>query len=381
MNDVKPGLYRSVSQYHHGKENKIGVLLVNLGTPEAPTTGATRRYLRQFLSDRRVIEASRWTWLPILYLAVLPFRSSKSAKKYASIWTDKGSPLMVISRQQTTALQQQLDKLSPNVLVELGMSYGKPSIEGVLSSLKNAGCNRILILPAYPQYAGSTIGSVFDSVSSEISTWRRVPHLRFVSGYHNHPGFIAALAASIRNHWDKHGKPQQLVFSFHGTPVASLHQGDPYHCQCHETARLTAETLKLKNEEWIVTFQSRFGPTQWLQPYTDKTLEALPKKDVRDIQIVCPAFSADCLETLEEIDEENREIFLSAGGEKFSYIPALNDNEHHIEFLASLVKENCDDWCRAQQRENDPATRQLRSEKARQLRTSGPNADGIQETE
>ena len=342
--------------YAHGAVEQIGVLLVNLGTPTAPTAAALRRYLRQFLSDTRVIESPRWRWLPILYGIVLPFRAPRSAAAYKKIWTAAGSPLM----QNCMAQQQQIAAAfaDESVAVELGMSYGTPSIAAALHKLKSQNCRRIVVLPLYPQYASSTTGSVFVDVVGELSRWRAVPHLRFVAAYADDARYIGALADSIDSYWQQHGRADELIFSFHGTPKEMLLAGDPYHCLCHKTARLTATKLNLRADEWRTVFQSRFGRSEWLRPYADETIKSLPKQGVRRVHVVCPGFSADCLETLEEIAGENREYFMEAGGEEFGYIPALNDSARHIKFLQDLIKDNIADWLMQLQKQNTPAERE-----------------------
>ena len=334
----------------HGEAEKIGVLLVNLGTPDAPTTKALRKYLRQFLSDPRVVESPRWKWLPILYGIVLPFRSPRSAAAYRKIWTKEGSPLM----QNCLAQQRAVADVFADtpVSVSLGMSYGSPSIAQALRELAAQHCRRIVVLPMYPQYAGSTTGSVFVDVTRELARWRAVPHLRFIAAYGDDERYITALADSILEHWKTHERPDKLLFSFHGTPLKMLTDGDPYHCLCHKTARLTAQKLDLRDDEWMVTFQSRFGRDRWLSPPTDETLQTLAGDGARHVQVVCPGFSADCLETLEEIAGENCEYFLEGGGESFSYIPALNASSSHIDFLTALIRDNIGDWLRDVREQN-----------------------------
>lgn len=313
-----------------------GVLLVNLGTPDAPTTPAVRRYLAEFLSDPRVIEIPALVWKLILHGIILRVRPKKSAALYQSIWTDEGSPLLAISQHQQAAIQAQL---GDDVSVKLGMRYGNPSIASALREFREAGIQRIIVLPLYPQYAAPTTGSVFDAVARELMTWRWVPELDFINGYVNHPLYINALANSIREHIDAQGVPQKIIFSYHGMPKRNLELGDPYYCFCMKTTRLVQEKLALDPALCLSTFQSRFGYAEWLQPYTDKTLEALPGNGVKHIAIVSPAFSADCLETLEELAEQNREIFLHSGGEIYHYIPALNDRADHIEALVDIIKQ------------------------------------------
>lgn len=313
-----------------------GVLLINLGTPDAPTAPAVREYLAEFLSDPRVIEIPQILWKLILHGIILRVRPKKSAALYQSIWTDEGSPLLAISKRQRSAVQQQLGEQAK---VKLGMRYGNPSIAEALREFKEEGVRKIVVLPLYPQYAAPTTGSVFDAVARELMSWRWVPELSFISGYFDSPLYIDSLAQSVREHIDTCGMPQKLIFSYHGMPKRNLDLGDPYYCFCIKTTRLVAEKLGLDKEVCLSTFQSRFGYAEWLQPYTDKTLEKLPESGVKHIAILSPAFSADCLETLEELAEQNREIFLHAGGETYQYIPALNDRPDHIAALVEIIKE------------------------------------------
>lgn len=339
----------SSNNYSHGQGERLGVLLVNLGTPAAPTASALRVYLRQFLSDPRVIETPRLVWWFILNLFILPRRSPRSAALYKKIWSSAGSPLLKFSRAQQRKLQRQFHSQPIPISVELAMSYGSPSIPRALNQLREKGMTHLLVLPLYPQYASSTTGSVFEALTQVLNKWRWIPHLRTIHSYHDEPLFIQELVRSIKLFQSKHGKPQLLIFSFHGIPLESLLNGDPYHCQCHKTARLVAEGLRLQRDEYRVCFQSRFGRQEWLQPYTDKTLESLPAAGIKDIQVVCPGFSSDCLETLEEIKQENRQLFIQAGGKKFSYIPCLNDSIGHISFLTHLIKRNLSDWLSSRQ--------------------------------
>lgn len=331
--------------YFHGKSECTGVLLVNLGTPDAPDAPSLRRYLKEFLSDPRVVEIPRIIWNVILYGIILNTRPAKSAAKYRSVWTENGSPLMHISLQQQKALQKAMDtRFNGPVKIELAMRYGNPSIASGLLKLKAAGARRLLILPLYPQYCAATNATSFDKVFDELKRWRWVPELRLVNHYHDHPGYIEALASSVLEHWEQHPRGQQLIMSFHGIPKRNLMLGDPYHCECYKTARLLAEALNLKAHEWRVTFQSRFGKAEWLQPYTDKTLQALPAEGIKNVDIICPGFAADCLETLEEIQQENREYFQHAGGENYHYIPALNANSKHIHALADIIQQHTQGW-------------------------------------
>lgn len=314
---------------------KVGVLLINLGTPDAPTTSALRRYLREFLSDPRVIEIPRFVWLCILHGIILRVRPKKSAKLYQSVWTSEGSPLLAISKQQQHAIQEQL---GDGFSVKLGMRYGNPSIASALRELQKEAVRKIIVLPLYPQYAAPTTGSSFDAVAKELSAWRWVPELHFINNYCDESLYIDALANSVREHIEKNGKPQKIVFSYHGMPKRNLELGDPYYCFCIKTTRLVAERLGLDKNDYIASFQSRFGYAEWLKPYTDETLKNLPAEGVKNIAIISPAFSADCLETLEELAVENRHTFTAAGGEKYTYIPALNDRADHIHALADIIR-------------------------------------------
>lgn len=331
--------YVSNPERRHGVERCIGVLIANLGTPEAPTPEAVKRYLAEFLIDPRVIEAPRLIWWLILHSFILPYRPKRSAAAYAKIWTDEGSPLLCTAKKQRQAIQHYLDEHSKdNFRVALAMRYGSPTIKDGLQTLQHANAKKIIVLPLYPQYSATTTASVFDAVADILKTWRNIPELHWIRHYHNVPAYINALVGSIRTHWQRQGRPEKILFSFHGLPRAYFDAGDPYYCECHKTAKLVATELNLKREEWLVSFQSRFGFKQWLKPYTDKTLKQLATAGSKNIHVMCPGFSADCLETLEEIDMQNKTIFLQAGGEKFSYIPALNDHSTHISMLADLIQ-------------------------------------------
>lgn len=337
--------YTGNPEYTHGRSGCVGVLLANLGTPDAPTPAALRRYLGEFLADPRVVEFPRPLWWAVLHGIVLRVRPRRAAHSYRKVWGEEGSPLLAISRHQTAALQDALERrLGAPVRVALGMRYGKPSIAAALESLRAANARRILVLPLYPQYSATTTASTLDAVGAVLRRWREIPDLRFVSRYHDQPGYIHALAESIRQHWDKQPPGERLLFSFHGLPKRYLRAGDPYHCECHKTARLVAEALDLAPDRWQVAFQSRFGREEWLQPYTDVTLREWAQRGIRHVDVVCPGFSADCLETLEEIAIQNRELFHAAGGESYHYIPALNTRPEHIDFLADLVLEQGRGW-------------------------------------
>jgi ferrochelatase len=342
---LKKNLFPGDPHFQHGEVPAVGILVANLGTPDAPTRPALRRYLKEFLSDPRVIELSRPFWWLILNGIILNTRPREVAKLYHEIWTEEGSPLLAITRKQAHALEATLRREVGSPLhTAVGMRYGNPSIASALRELRKKGCRRILVLPMYPQYAAATTASTFDAVTAELQTWRWVPELRTIHTYHDHPGYTAALAASIREVWERDGEPEKLVFSFHGIPQRYFDDGDPYHCLCHKSARLTAEALGLPQERYVVSFQSLFGKEEWIKPYTDVTIRALGKSGVKRLDVICPGFAADCLETLEEIDGQNREFFLESGGEKFRYIPALNDRTDHIEALAALTLEHLQGW-------------------------------------
>ncbi|WP_336798123.1 ferrochelatase [Erwinia aphidicola] len=316
------------------RQDKPGVLLVNLGTPDAPTTPAVKSYLKQFLSDKRVVDTPRWLWWPILNLAILPLRSPRVSKLYASVWMDEGSPLMVYSQRQRAALAARLD-----MPVALGMSYGNPSLKSAIDSLMEQGVNRLIVLPLYPQFSCSTVAAVWDGITSVFAGYRSLPSVNFIRDYAEHPAYIAALKASVERSFAKHGKPDLLVGSFHGIPQRFANEGDDYPQRCHDTFEALKSSLGLSSSEAMLTFQSRFGREPWLMPYTDETMKSLPAKGVKHVQIMSPGFSSDCLETLEEINGENREIFLHAGGTRFEYIPALNDDEAHITMMMELVNQ------------------------------------------
>jgi ferrochelatase len=331
--------------YDHGESGRLGILLSNLGTPDAPEPKALRRYLREFLSDPRVVELPRPIWWLVLNLIILQTRPAKSAEAYAQVWTEEGSPLLAISRRQQAALQTLMDERFENPpLVGLGMRYGNPSLKSTLDEMMQAGVRRLLVLPLYPQYGSAITASTFDEVTRVIQRYRWLPELRFVTQYCDEPGYIEAVVASIREHWQANGRGDVLVFSFHGIPRQSMLAGDPYYCYCLKTARLVTEQLRLEQDQYRVTFQSRLGPAEWLKPYTAETMEELGKAGTRRVDVVCPGFSADCVETLEEIKMENRDIFVEAGGGEFTYIPALNDRADHIEALYDLVVRHASGW-------------------------------------
>lgn len=333
------------SAYQHGSPGNTGVLLINLGTPDAPTPAALRPYLKEFLSNRRVIEVPRLIWWPILYGFILPFRPKQSAEKYALIWTAEGSPLKVHTERQTALLAEMLrNTVSNKLVVEYAMNIGNPSVTSVLNKMKSAGCDRILVIPLFPQYAASSTAAAMDAVFAALNHMRNMPAIRTVKQYHDHPGYIAALAQNIREYWEQHGQPDKLIISFHGVPRKNLDKGDPYFCFCQKTGRLLAEALNLEQSQYQVCFQSRFGRAQWLQPYTAETLENLGKNQTRRVDIVCPGFVSDCLETLEEIAIEGKKIFIEAGGKEYHYIPCLNERADWIAALADIVQSNLHGW-------------------------------------
>jgi ferrochelatase len=328
-------------QPRRGPHARSGILLVNLGTPDSPTPQAVRRYLRQFLSDPRVVEIPRALWLPILHAFVLTTRPKQSARKYASIWSAEGSPLRVHTERQAQLLGE---RLGSQVRVEFAMRYGSPSIPDTLARLKSEGCERVLVFPLYPQYAASSTATALDQVAEFIQKTRNVPELRVIKEFHDHPAYIDALAGLVRDHWKQSGRPDKLVMSFHGLPRYTLARGDPYCSECHHTAHLLAERLELADGEWRTTFQSRFGRTEWIKPYTALTLSEYGLQGVRRVDVVCPGFVADCLETLEEIGIEGRKIFLDSGGAEFHLLPCLNERADWIDALAAIARLHLGDW-------------------------------------
>ena len=348
--------------YSHGSAERCAILLVNLGTPAAPTTAALRRYLAQFLWDPRVVEIPRPLWWLILHGVILRTRPAKSAAKYAAIWTAQGSPLLSWTVRQAQALQATLDARGHQTLVRPAMRYGDPSIDDTLDALRAEGVTRILVLPLYPQYAGATTASTIDAVADWARRARRLPELRFVNHYHDDPGYIAALAASVRAHWAQNGRGQKLVMSFHGVPARSLALGDPYHCECHKTGRLLAEALGLGRDDYLVSFQSRLGRARWLEPYTEPSVKRLAAEGVRHVDAICPGFAADNLETLEEIAMEAKDAFLQAGGQQFNFIPCLNDSPDWIAALGDLAECHLQGW--PSRATDDAARRQAQRERA-----------------
>ena len=337
-------MFKPEPAHRHGQSRKTAILLVNLGTPEAPTAGALKPYLRQFLSDPRVVEIPKPVWWVILNAFILTTRPAQSAKKYAQIWTPEGSPLMVHTVEQARRLAA---RLGPGFVVDHAMRYGNPSIDSRLADLKASGCDRVLVIPLYPQYAASSSGTVFDAVFDSLKGMRNPPELRIIKHFHDHPGYIAALAANVEAHWQKNGRPEKLVMSFHGVPRRTLELGDPYHCECLKTGRLLGEALGLAESEYQVTFQSRFGRAKWLEPYTVEVLEKLGGAGCRRVDVICPGFVSDCLETLEEINMEVRAAFLNAGGGEYHYIPALNEGDAWIGALAAIAADNLQGWTEA----------------------------------
>jgi ferrochelatase len=334
--------YLGELNYDHAIPQRLGILVANLGTPESPEPADVRRFLAEFLWDPRVVEAPRWLWWLALNGVILRLRPRKSAHAYRQIWTAGGSPLLIHSRAIAESLAKR-GELGPDVAVALGMSYGRPSIVHALRELKSKGARRILVLPLYPQYSGTTTASVFDRVTLELQSWRWVPEVRFVTSYANEPAYVEALAASIRERWQTHGRAH-LLFSFHGIPKRYLLSGDPYHCQCQSTARLVAQALQLDRSEWSVSFQSQVGREEWLKPYTDELLIQYAKSGPKRLTLVCPGFATDCLETLEEIELRNRDLFLRAGGESYDYVPALNASAAQMNLLEAVVRKHCAGW-------------------------------------
>ncbi|MFT7371453.1 MAG: ferrochelatase [Oleiphilaceae bacterium] len=345
MISLKTKKYIGTRNFSHQKKEKVGVLITNLGTPEAPTTKAVRTYLTEFLHDPRIIEIPRLLWLLILHGFILRVRPKRSAKAYQSVWGNKGSPLMFHTQDQCTALSETLkEQWGDQIQVEFAMRYGSPNMSSALQKLADDNVTKLVVLPLYPQYASSTIGSTFDAMAEDLTQRRWLPQLRFISGYLHSPLYIEALAESVKGFWAEHGKAEKLILSYHGLPEQTLKDGDPYFCQCHATTRLLVSVLGLTEGEYLTTFQSRVGRAEWLKPYTDDTMKSLPAQGVKSIQVICPGFSSDCLETIEEIEVENRDYFIENGGENYAYIPALNASENHIKALASLVNDNLAGW-------------------------------------
>jgi ferrochelatase len=351
--------FRTEPKFVHGTPERVAILLLNLGTPDEPTPAAVRRYLREFLSDARVVEIPRLAWRLLLETVILPLRAKRSAAKYQSVWTKDGSPLKVNTEKQAKLLRGRLGGLGASVLVEYAMRYGNPSIDSMLDRLKAAGATRILVLPLYPQYSATTTATGQDAVFDWCKKIRRLPELRFVAHYHDHPSYIQAMAQHVRTavHPEQRQDVMQgyvsrfTVFSFHGLPERSLKLGDPYHCECLKTGRLLARALNLEDHEYRVTFQSRFGRAEWLKPYTEPTLIELAKEGRRAVDVFCPGFPADCLETLEEIAIECKAAFLAAGGQDFHYVPALNDDPRWIDALAQIALDHLQGWLQPQDEE------------------------------
>lgn len=337
--------FRSNTEFHHDQKTATGILLLNLGTPDEPTPAAIRRYLAEFLSDPRVIEMPRLLWKLILHGVILRIRPSKVSHAYKAVWTEQGSPLLQITREQTRKIEQQLKtKMKGQIAVEFGMRYGNPSIASAMNKLMSANIERLIVLPLYPQYSATTTASSFDAIAKELLQWRRIPALRLITQYHDHNGYIDSLVKSIQQFREKQGEADILLFSFHGLPKRYLLAGDPYYCHCQKTARLVAEKLGLAKSQWRISFQSRVGREEWLKPYTDELLLELAKTKETSVQVICPGFSADCLETLEEINMQNRDLFIENGGTHYDYIPALNADEAHIHFLSELILNESGDW-------------------------------------
>ena len=336
--------YIGEKNYEHGSKEKIGVLITNLGTPDAPNKQELKVYLNQFLSDPRVIELPKILWQILLKLVILQIRPSKSAEAYKQIWTDRGSPLLDIANRQLNKIQSSFSSKNENIVFEVGMRYGNPSIPDALSKLQKKQIRRLLVLPMYPQYCAATTGSTFDEVTNVLQKWRWIPEMRFINQYFEEKNYIEALSNSIKSFWKKNKKPQKIIFSYHGIPKRYLTNGDPYHCFCLKTTRLVKEHLGLLDDEIMTTFQSRFGKEEWLKPYTSETLKELPKQGIKNIHIISPGFSSDCLETLEELEKENKEYFMESGGENYHYIPCLNDHEDHIDVFVNLIKKHIQGW-------------------------------------
>ncbi len=364
--------FESLPDFEHGRPDSLGVLIVNLGTPSSPSAADVRRYLREFLWDPRVVEVPRPLWWLILHGFILRFRPSRSARAYRKIWTADGSPLLLHSQALADRVEESLrERVAGPVNVELAMTYGTPSIRSALSKLINSGSRRIVCLPLYPQYSGTTTGSVFDLVTRELQRQRWVPEFRFINHYHDAEGYVAASVQSIRDYWASHGRGDHLLFSFHGLPQKNLLRGDPYHCQCLKTARQIAESLGLDEDFWTVAFQSRVGREEWLRPYTDETIVALGEGGLQRLDVVCPGFAADCLETLEEIAMQYAGDFCDSGGRELCYIPALNARDDHVDFMARLIEEHAHGWPETSPNWNADASRSERAESRQRAMDSG----------
>lgn len=353
--------YKGNPTFSHEQADKIGVLITNLGTPQAPTKAALRPYLKEFLSDPRVVEFPRLLWKLVLNGVILNVRPARSAESYKTVWTEQGSPLYFHTVNQKERLAETLKaEFGDKLVVEMAMRYGQPAIADVIDKMMQQGVRKLLVFPLYPQYSATTTGSTFDAIAKDFMQRRWLPDFRFINHYHDDERYIDALVDSVKTYQAEHGTADKLLFSYHGIPLRYLKNGDPYHCECHKTTRLVAEKLGLEKDQYMTTFQSRFGREAWLQPYMDETLKSLPSQGVKSVQVICPGFSADCLETIEEIGEENREYFMQAGGENYQYIPCLNSSEQHIQALTAIIKDNLQGWNVAS--EEDIKTRAAQAE-------------------
>lgn len=351
--------------HRHGAPTSTGVLLVNLGTPDAPTTAGVRRFLRAFLSDPRVVEMPRWLWWLALNGVILRVRPRRSAHAYRQIWTERGSPLLMYSEALAAKLRARLQAAANDFQLALGMTYGSPSIPAALAQLRAVGMRRLLVLPLYPQYSATTTAAVFDQVTQELARWRWLPEMRFINQYFREPAYLQAASDAVQAHWRQHGR-KHLLFSFHSIPQRYFDAGDPYFCQCQETARGIAERLQLRADEWSVSFQSQVARQEWLKPYTDQWLTERASTGLKAVTVACPGFAIDNLETLEEIALRNRAAFLAAGGAQYDYVPALNDGDAHVELLAQLVFHHTQGW-RELAHEPDDAGRANARERALQM--------------
>ena len=361
--------FQGQTDFSHGRAPTIGVLLVNLGTPDAPTKASVKQYLAEFLADKRVVEIPRLFWLIILHGIILRLRPAKSAKAYQKVWTERGSPLMTGTRDLAEHLKHKLEATQPNrFTVKIAMRYGQPAIRDELKALQQAGAERLMVLPLYPQYSGATIGTVADTVFKELSSWRWVPELQLLGAYHDDEAYLAAIADSLTRHWKAKSHRDEplpnghkLIISFHGMPKFTLTAGDPYFCQCHKTARLLAQRLNLREEQWEMAFQSRFGKAEWLQPYLAPRFASLPAEGTKHLTVICPGFSVDCLETLEEIAMDGEQAFMAAGGQSFEYVPALNASVQHVDFLAKRVNSHATAWLTQNNASLDDQKHQLKN--------------------
>lgn len=360
--------YTGETGFHHNAPRRVGLLLTNLGSPDEPTTSAVRRYLAEFLMDPRVVEVPRLIWRMVLHGVILRIRPPRSARAYQKVWEKQGSPLISISKAQCEGIAKRMhEQFGDDVVVDLAMRYGNPSTPDTLAALNKQNVRHLLVLPLYPQYSAVTSASTFDAIAKVFTRKRWLPELRMINQYHDHPGYIAALAASVQTYWEKNGRAQKLLMSFHGIPMRYLKNGDPYHCQSHKTARLLAEALELQDDDWGISFQSRLGREEWLRPYTSDIVEQWAESGLKTIDTICPGFSADCLETLEEMVMEYGDLFIEHGGDALNYIPCLNADDMHLDFLTDLAISHMQPWLQQADHRSNSHALEAQSQRARSL--------------